>query len=203
MGQRIQGKCGYPCLTPNALHPIAICSAQDALLGIAPLYETRKTYPWQRKSYSGWNTQNSRQMWLSVPLRGRENLTPAGIQGKHGYLYLAPDALVAKILLQLKYVEFKANLVIHALLRMPYSIQQYVLLKMLYFEQYLYTNALLRIAICSAQDALLGIVSIYEAGQIYAMQRIQARKQSYSEYGIWSRTYDYTELFEVSSSYPE
>ena len=29
-------------------------------------------------------------------------------------------------------------------------------------------NALLRIAVCSARDSLLGIVSIYEVGQIYA-----------------------------------
>ena len=36
---RIEGKCGYPCLTPNALvHSIAVCSAQDALLGIESIY---------------------------------------------------------------------------------------------------------------------------------------------------------------------
>ena len=36
---RIEGKCGYPCLTPNALlHNIAVCSAQDALLGIESIY---------------------------------------------------------------------------------------------------------------------------------------------------------------------
>ena len=58
---------------------------------------------------------------LSVPLRGRENVTPVGIQGKRGYLCLAPNAVVVKILIQLEYIEFKANVVIHALLRMPYS----------------------------------------------------------------------------------
>ena len=95
----------------------------------------------QRKSYYGWNTWNSRQIWLSVPLSGRENLTPIGTQGKRIYLCLAPNALVAKILLQLEYIEFKANVV---------------------------THVLLRTAVCSAQDALLRIVSIYEAGKIYA-----------------------------------
>ena len=40
---RIQGKCGYPCLTPNALLPIAVCSAQDSLIGIS-IYETGKIY---------------------------------------------------------------------------------------------------------------------------------------------------------------
>ena len=57
-------------------------------------------------------------MWLSVPLRGRENLTPVGthrIQGKCDYLCLAPNALVEKILLQLEYIEFKVNVVIRAL----------------------------------------------------------------------------------------
>ena len=58
---------------------------------------------------------------LSVPLRGRENLTPVGIQGKRGYLCLTANALVVKILLHLEYIEFKANAVIHALPRMPYS----------------------------------------------------------------------------------
>ena len=55
--------------------------------------------------------------------------------------FKANNALVAKILLQLEYIEFKANVV---------------------------THVLLRIAVCSAQDALLRIVSIYEAGKIYA-----------------------------------
>ena len=36
--------------------------------------------------------------------------------------------------------EFKANVIIRALLRMPYSVQQYVLLKTPYLEQYLYTK---------------------------------------------------------------
>ena len=67
-------------------------------------------------------------MWLLLPLRGRENLTTAGthrIQGKKcDYLCLAPNALVEKILLQLEYIEFKADAVIRALLRecpTPYS----------------------------------------------------------------------------------
>ena len=38
------------------------------------------------------------------------------------------------------------------------------------------TNVLVRMAVCSARDALLGIVSIHEAGQIYVGQRIQAKK---------------------------
>ena len=42
--QRIQGKCGYLCLTPNALLRIAVCSAQDAPLGIVSIYEAGKTY---------------------------------------------------------------------------------------------------------------------------------------------------------------
>ena len=64
-------------------------------------------------------------MWLFVPLRGRENLTPIGtyrIQGKYCYLCLAPNALVEKILVQLEYIGFKANVVIRALLQMPYSV---------------------------------------------------------------------------------
>ena len=64
-------------------------------------------------------------MWLSVPLRGRENLTPGGthrIQGKYGYPFLNPNALVEKILLQLEYIEFKANVVTRSLLQMPYSV---------------------------------------------------------------------------------
>ena len=60
--QRIQGKCGYLCLTPNALLRIAVCSAQDVPLGIVSIYESGKTYTGQRKSYSGWNTYNSKQM---------------------------------------------------------------------------------------------------------------------------------------------
>ena len=73
----------------------------------------------QRKSYSGWNTQNSRQMRLSVPLRCRENLTPVRrhrIQDKCGYLCLYGEE---KILLPLEHIEFKANVIICALLQMP------------------------------------------------------------------------------------
>ena len=33
----IQGKCGYACITPNAIPRIAVCSAQDALLGIVSI----------------------------------------------------------------------------------------------------------------------------------------------------------------------
>ena len=65
------------------------------------------------------------------------------------------------------------------------------------------SSALLRIAVCSARHALLGIVSIYESRQIYAGQKIKARKCGYSEQGIWSRTCGYTELSEVRHSYPE
>ena len=122
-------------------------------------------------------------------IRGRENLTPVGthtIQSKCDYLCLAPNALL--------------------------RVQQYVLLGMPYLEQYLYTklvrslwgrenltpvgvhriqgkcgyprltpNALLRIVVCSAEDALLGIVSIFKTGHIYKGQRFQARKFGYSE----------------------
>ena len=42
------------------------------------------------------------------------------------------------------------------------------------------TNALPRMAVCSARDALLGI-SIYKAGHTYKGQIIQARKCNYSE----------------------
>ena len=72
-------------------------------------------------------------MWLSGPLRGKENLTPVvthRIQGKCDYLCLAPNALVEKILLQLEYIEFKANMVIRASLSMPYPVQQYVLFRL-------------------------------------------------------------------------
>ena len=40
----MQGQCGYPCLTPNALLPIAAGSNQEALLGIISVYEARQTY---------------------------------------------------------------------------------------------------------------------------------------------------------------
>ena len=43
IGSRIQGKCGYPCLTPNVMLPISVCSAQDSLLGIS-ICETGKIY---------------------------------------------------------------------------------------------------------------------------------------------------------------
>ena len=64
---RIQGKCSYLCFTWNALLLIAVCPAQDALLGIVSIYKAGQTYKGQKKSYSGWNTKKSRQMWLSVP----------------------------------------------------------------------------------------------------------------------------------------
>ena len=57
-------------------------------------------------------------MWLSVPLLGRENLIQVGahrIQSKCGCLCLAPNALLEKILLQLEYIEFKANVIIRTL----------------------------------------------------------------------------------------
>ena len=98
------------------------------------------------------------------------------IQSKCGYLCLAPNSPVEKILLQLEYIEFKVNVVI---------------------------LALFGIAVCSAQDALPGIVSIYEAGQIYKGYRIQAGKCGYSEYSIWSRTCDHKELSAVRPSYSE
>ena len=62
---------------------------------------------------------------LGRPIWGRENLTPAGThrtQGKCDYLCLALNAVVEKILLQWEYIEFKANVFIRALLRMPYSV---------------------------------------------------------------------------------
>ena len=43
-GQRIQSKCGYPCLSPNALLRMAMYSARDALLGIVFIYEAGHTY---------------------------------------------------------------------------------------------------------------------------------------------------------------
>ena len=124
---------------------------------------------------------------LGKPIRGRENLTPVGSrrsQGKCGYHCLYG---VEKILPQLEQIEFKANEIICALLRMlqqrkscsSWSTQtsRQMRLSVLYSE-----NALLRIAVCSAQ----------------------ARKCSYSEYGIRSRTCGYTELSEVlRPSYPE
>ena len=64
-------------------------------------------------------------------------------------------------------------------------------------------NALLRITVCSARYALLGIVSINVAGHIYTGQTIQAGKCSYSEQCIQSRTCRYTELSEVRHSYLE
>ena len=47
-------------------------------------------------------------------------------------------------------------------------------------------NALLSIAVCSARDALLGIVSIYKAGYTYTGQLNQARKCGYLKQGIRS-----------------
>ena len=76
-------------------------------------------------------------MWLSVPLRGRENLTLVGthiIQDKCDYLCLVPNVLVEKILLQLEYINFKANVVIRALL----------------------WTSLLRMAVCSVQARKCG-----------------------------------------------
>ena len=61
-------------------------------------------------------------------------------------------------------------------------------------------NVLLCIAVCSAQDALLGIVSIYECPTPYSSM---ARKCGYSEHGIRSRTCGYTELSEEWPSYLE
>ena len=42
--QKIQGKCGYTCLTPNALLCIAVCSARDALIGIVSIYKAGQVY---------------------------------------------------------------------------------------------------------------------------------------------------------------
>ena len=61
---RVQGKCSYLCFTWNALLLIAVCPAQDALLGIVSKYKAGQTYKGQKKSYCGWNTKKSRQMWL-------------------------------------------------------------------------------------------------------------------------------------------
>ena len=41
---RIQDKCGYLCLTLNALLRIAVCSAQDALFGIVSIYKCPAPY---------------------------------------------------------------------------------------------------------------------------------------------------------------
>ena len=57
---------------------------------------------------------------------------------------------------------------------------------MLYIILLTTPNALLRIAICSARDAQLGIVSIYKAGHTYTGQRNQARKCGYLKQGIRS-----------------
>ena len=100
MWQRIQGKCDYPCPTLSALLPIAVYSPQDALLGTVFIYKAGQAYTEQKKSSSGWITQNSRQMQLSVPCSecfNRENLAPFGvhrIQGQCGYLCLTPNALL-------------------------------------------------------------------------------------------------------------
>ena len=40
----IQGKCGYPCLTPNALLRKAVCSARDVLLRTVSIYKAGQTY---------------------------------------------------------------------------------------------------------------------------------------------------------------
>ena len=47
-------------------------------------------------------------------------------------------------------------------------------------------NVILRVAVGSARDALLGIVSIYKAGHTYTGQRNQARKCGYLKQGIRS-----------------
>ena len=54
--QRIQGKCVYPCLTPNVQLRIGVCSAQDALLRIVSIYQAGQIYTGQRKSYYIWST---------------------------------------------------------------------------------------------------------------------------------------------------
>ena len=79
-----------------------------------------------------------------------------------------------KILLQLEYIEVQANVVIRALLRMPYSVQQYVLLGMHYLEKYLYTKL--------GRSAL---------GREFRLGNTVIR----------SRTCGYTELSEVRHSY--
>ena len=54
---RIQGKSGYPCLTPKALLHIAVCSAQDALLRIVSIYECPT--PYSNMFCSGCSTRNN------------------------------------------------------------------------------------------------------------------------------------------------
>ena len=41
---RIQGKCGYPCVTPNAILRIVVRSARHALLGIVSIYGGSSTW---------------------------------------------------------------------------------------------------------------------------------------------------------------
>ena len=77
------------CLTPNALLPIiTVCSAQDALLGRVSIAIATKL-----STFTG----------------------PVGVQGKHGYISLSPNALAKILLFWLEYIEFKANVVIHGL----------------------------------------------------------------------------------------
>ena len=66
------------------------------------------------------------------------------------------------------------------------------------------SNALLRIAVYSDQDALLGIVSIHECPTPYSSMFCSGcRKCGYSENGIRTRTCGYTELSQVTPNYPE
>ena len=66
------------------------------------------------------------------------------------------------------------------------------------------SNALLRIAGYSDQDALLGIVSIYECPTPYSSMFCSGcPKCGHSEYSIRSKTCGYTELSEVRPSYLE
>ena len=50
----------YPCLTPDALTCIGVCSARDAVFTIVPIDNAGQTYIYK--------VENSRQeMWLAVP----------------------------------------------------------------------------------------------------------------------------------------
>ena len=68
---RIRGKCGYMCLAPNAVLRVAVCSAQDALLGIVSIYEFPT--PYSSMFCSGCPTWNSIYIQSWADLRRVEN----------------------------------------------------------------------------------------------------------------------------------
>ena len=115
-------------------------------------------------------------MQLGRPIQGRENLTPVGTQNPRQTWLPVP-------------LRGGENLTLVGAHRIQDKCG-YLCLTL---------NALLRIAVCSAQDALFGIVSIYKCPAPYSSMFCSGcPKCSYLEYSIQSRTCGCAELSEVS-----